>query len=242
MSNTNDFQPIKDVIANIRKVMSNNDNGDSTPEQHDTNTQHDGTEYEVLNLENPENHVELHNIRHVHNTLNEINQTFQAISDLPITTYQNKTQPDIQISVKQEKIYPDQLSNVNQFISIEQSTQRLSSQERRLTTTHTLSEEISKNTSEIKGIHQQNTFISENLLSPESIVASSEEIKKLMTQVHNYTKSTNVSSDKSPTIEELVINMLKPELSTWLNNNLQKLVKEVVEKEIKHIIKKSNKN
>ncbi|MGN7618753.1 MAG: DUF2497 domain-containing protein [Ehrlichia sp.] len=34
--------------------------------------------------------------------------------------------------------------------------------------------------------------------------------------------------------------MLKPELSIWLNNNLQKIVKDIVEKEIKHIIKKSN--
>ncbi|AHX03316.1 hypothetical protein ECHHL_0141 [Ehrlichia chaffeensis str. Heartland] len=237
MSNTNNFQSIKETIANIRKAMSSSDNTDPVTAQHDTDNDADN---EVLNLENPENSVELHNIQHVHNTLNEINHTFQAITDLPTTTYQNK--PDIQVSVTKEKIYPEQLSNVNQFISIEQSTQRLSSQERRLTTTHTLSEEVSKidNSSEIKGIHQQNSFITENLVSPESIVASSEEIKKLITQIHHYTKPPNISSEKSPTVEELVINMLKPELSTWLNNNLQKLVKEIVEKEIKHIIKKSN--
>ena len=240
MSNTNNFHSLKEVIANIRKVMCNGDNIDSTREQNDIDN-------EVLSLENPENVVELNNIQQAHNTLSEINETFQAISDLPIPThvqptYQNKTQPDIQVSMTKEKIYPDQVSTMNQFIAIEQSTQRVSSQERRLTTT-TLSEEVSKidNMSEIKGIHQQNSFTSENLLSPENIVASSEEIKKLITQIHHYTETSNTNSEqKSLTIEELVINVLKPELSTWLNNNLQKIVKEIVEKEIKHIIKKSN--
>ena len=236
MSNTNNFQPLKEVIANIRKVISGNDSTNHVTAEYDASSDLDN---EILNLENPENSIELHN------TLNEINKTFQSITDLPTTTYQsyqNTTQPDIQVSVTKEKTYPDQLSNVNQFISIEQSTQRLSSQETRLTTTHTLSEEISKidNTSEIKGIHQQNSLIRENLVSPENIVANSEEIKKLITQIHHYTKPPNISNNKSPTIEELVIKMLKPELSTWLNNNLQKLVKEIVEKEIKHIIKKSN--
>ncbi|WP_395877719.1 DUF2497 domain-containing protein [Ehrlichia muris] len=242
MSNTNNFQPLKEAIANIRKVISGNDSKDHVIAEHDASSAPDE---EVLNLENPENFIDLHNIQHVHNTLNEINKTFQSITDSPTTTYQsyqNTTQPDIQVSVTKERIYPDQLSNINQFISIEQSTQRLSSQETRLTTTHTLSEEISKidNTSEIKGIHQQNSIITENLVSPENIVANSEEIKKLITQIHHHTKPQNISNDKSPTIEELVIKMLKPELSTWLNNNLQKLVKEIVEKEIKHIIKESN--
>ena len=239
MSNTNNFHSLKEAIANIRKAMCNGDNTDSTTEQNNTDN-------EVLSLENPENAIELHNIQHAHNTLNEINHTFQAIADLPIPTQvqpicQNKIQPDIQVSMS-EKIYPDQVSTMNQFIAIEQSTQRVSSQERRLTTT-TLSEEVSKidNTSEIKGIHQQNNFISDNLLSPENIVASSEEIKKLITQIHHYTETPNITNEqKSPTIEELVTNMLKPELSIWLNNNLQKIVKDIVEKEIKHIIKKSN--
>ncbi|MGN7618752.1 MAG: DUF2497 domain-containing protein [Ehrlichia sp.] len=188
MSNTNNFNSLKEVIANIRKVMCNTDNTDSVMEQSDTDS-------EVLSLENPENAVELHNIQHVHNTLDEINQTFQSIADLPTPTHmqpicQNKTQPDIQASTVKENIYsPDKVSTMNQFIAIEQSTQRVSSQERRLTTT-TLSEEVSKidNASEIKGIHQQSSFISDNLLSPENIVANSEEIKKLITQIHRYTE------------------------------------------------------
>ncbi|MDN5248232.1 MAG: DUF2497 domain-containing protein [Wolbachia endosymbiont of Tyrophagus putrescentiae] len=38
------------------------------------------------------------------------------------------------------------------------------------------------------------------------------------------------------TVEELVVSLLKPELSEWLNKHLHKLVKEIVERELKDII------
>ncbi|CAH58513.1 DUF2497 domain-containing protein [Ehrlichia ruminantium] len=232
MSDTNNFQSIKDVIANIRKVMSSNDTTDLVTDQQDTSN-------EILNLEDPENIVELNNIQCARNTLSEINQTFQAMADFSTTVpispvSQINIKPDIEVAMTREKIYPDQLSSMNQFISIEQSSQK-----RRLTTKHTISEGLSKiegtASSEIKEIHHQ------NLLSPENVFASSEEIKKLITQIHHYTTLPSVTAqDKSPTIEELVISILKPELSTWLNNNLQKVVQDIVEREIKHIVKKSN--
>ncbi|QGR02848.1 DUF2497 domain-containing protein [Ehrlichia ruminantium] len=234
MSDTNNFQSLKDVIANIRKVMSSNDATDVITEQQDANN-------EILDLEDPENVVELNNIQCARNTLSGINQTFQAMADFSATVpispvAQISIKPDIEVAVTKEKIYPDQLSSINQFISIEQS-----SQERRLTTKHTLSDGLSKiegttTSSEIKEIHHKNS-----LLSPESVFASSEEIKKLITQIHHYTAPPSVTTqNKSPTIEELVINILKPELSSWLNNNLQKIVQDIVEQEIKHIVKKSN--
>ena len=80
----------------------------------------------------------------------------------------------------------------------------------------------------------------DSLLSPESVFASSEEIKKLITQIHHYAAPPNTTQDKSSTIEELVTSILKPELSAWLNNNLHKIVQDVVEQEIKHIVKKLN--
>lgn len=45
--------------------------------------------------------------------------------------------------------------------------------------------------------------------------------------------------NKSRTLEELVIEMIKPELKEWLNDNLPTLVKSLVEKEIKKLIPNS---
>ena len=49
----------------------------------------------------------------------------------------------------------------------------------------------------------------------------------------------NDLSSKDKTIEELVKEVLKPELKKWLNNNLPVIVRELVEKEIKKIIPKN---
>ena len=49
----------------------------------------------------------------------------------------------------------------------------------------------------------------------------------------------NDLSSKNKTIEELVKEVLKPELKKWLNKNLPVIVRELVEKEIKKIIPKN---
>ena len=49
----------------------------------------------------------------------------------------------------------------------------------------------------------------------------------------------NDLSSKDKTIEELVKEVLKPELKKWLNKNLPVIVRELVEKEIKKIIPKN---
>ena len=43
------------------------------------------------------------------------------------------------------------------------------------------------------------------------------------------------------TVEDLVIQIIKPEIINWLDNNLPSMVKEIVQKEIKEILSKSNK-
>ncbi len=46
-------------------------------------------------------------------------------------------------------------------------------------------------------------------------------------------------SDNGKSIEELVKEILKPELKKWLNDNLPTIVKQLVDKEIKKIIPKN---
>lgn len=62
-----------------------------------------------------------------------------------------------------------------------------------------------------------------------------EEIRALIGKMQNELQYQQQKQSKL-TVEELVVSLLKPELSEWLNKNLCKLVKSVVEKEIKDII------
>ncbi len=48
----------------------------------------------------------------------------------------------------------------------------------------------------------------------------------------------NLLSDEE--IKEIFKDVLKPYLQSWLNNNLSKIVKEVVEKEVKYLFQKVN--
>ena len=73
-------------------------------------------------------------------------------------------------------------------------------------------------------------------ISKESAESTANEIKHLIDQIHSSRKHSGLPIENSITIEEMVMSMIKPELSKWLNINLPRLVKEVVEKEIKNII------
>ena len=54
--------------------------------------------------------------------------------------------------------------------------------------------------------------------------------EKAKSVVKEYKKSKNL------TLDELVIDMLRPQLKQWLDDNLPLLVKELVEKELKNLV------
>lgn len=62
-----------------------------------------------------------------------------------------------------------------------------------------------------------------------------EEIKTLLEKMQSELRHKQ-QKRADLTVEELVISLLKPQLSEWLNKYLHALVKEVVEKELKDII------
>lgn len=72
---------------------------------------------------------------------------------------------------------------------------------------------------------------SDNLIMKENI----EEIKVLLGKMQSQLRQQQ-QPKPSLTVEELVMPLLRPALSEWLNNHLYKLVKEVVEKELRDII------
>jgi len=64
--------------------------------------------------------------------------------------------------------------------------------------------------------------------------ARSEALRDFADRASNIdSKSTNGNGNKS--IEEFVLDILRPEISKWLKSNLPELVKQLVEKEIKRL-------
>ncbi len=73
------------------------------------------------------------------------------------------------------------------------------------------------------------------LISENTAQASTNTIKKMIQRVpRQETGSPGLRS--GATVEDLVVEALKPMLAEWLNKNLPALVRQVVEKEIRHIL------
>jgi len=82
---------------------------------------------------------------------------------------------------------------------------------------------------DLNNIAEEENLISSKLASETSSILKqfSEKAKSV---VKEYKKSKNL------TLDELVIDMLRPQLKQWLDDNLPLLVKELVEKELKKLV------
>ncbi len=74
----------------------------------------------------------------------------------------------------------------------------------------------------------------EKLISTKSAEAVGDIFKNFTDTIKDKKLDNNISSKNA--LEELVIEMLKPELKAWLDKNLPVLVKELVEIEIKKLV------
>lgn len=79
----------------------------------------------------------------------------------------------------------------------------------------------------------------EELISTKSAEKVNDILKNFTSTIKDKNLDNNVLSKNA--LEELVIEMLKPELKTWLDKNLPSLVKELVESEIKKLVQNSRK-
>ena len=80
----------------------------------------------------------------------------------------------------------------------------------------------------------QDTKTQDNLISEDTARDTANTLKYFA-----QTSRTAIQENKKPknnAIEELVIEMMKPQLKKWLDENLPKLVQELVEKEIRRLI------
>jgi cell pole-organizing protein PopZ len=76
----------------------------------------------------------------------------------------------------------------------------------------------------------------ENLISGKLASETSSALKQFAEKAKSAVKEYKKS--KIPTLDELVIDILRPQLKQWLDDNLPSLVKELVEKEIKNLVPK----
>ncbi|MFY9589397.1 DUF2497 domain-containing protein [Rickettsia endosymbiont of Halotydeus destructor] len=84
-----------------------------------------------------------------------------------------------------------------------------------------------------------NSTNEEPLISPKFAAETSNILKNFAHTI----KDKHLEAVTSPknVLEELIIEMLRPELSKWLNENLPTLVKQLVEREIKKLIPNNKK-
>jgi cell pole-organizing protein PopZ len=79
----------------------------------------------------------------------------------------------------------------------------------------------------------------ESLISTKSALETSDVLKNFANTMKDK-KFEDLNSPKNA-LEELIIEMLKPELKKWLNENLPSLVKQLVEREIKKLMPNNKK-
>nr|CDI29337.1 hypothetical protein RMONA_3400 [Rickettsia monacensis IrR/Munich] len=77
----------------------------------------------------------------------------------------------------------------------------------------------------------------EKLISTKSAEEVGDIFKSFTDTIEDKKLNNNISSKNA--LEELVVEMLKPELKAWLDKNLPLLVKELVEIEIKKLVQNS---
>ncbi|MFM8185391.1 MAG: DUF2497 domain-containing protein, partial [Alphaproteobacteria bacterium] len=76
-----------------------------------------------------------------------------------------------------------------------------------------------------------------NLIREETVYQSTNSIKKLM-EAKNIVKKVNDSFGNDELLNKIAMNLMEPKLEKWLNDNLPKLVEEIVRTEIEKIIPK----
>ncbi|MBA8666889.1 DUF2497 domain-containing protein [Holosporaceae bacterium 'Namur'] len=83
---------------------------------------------------------------------------------------------------------------------------------------------------------EQNISPSNKLFIAEEVAKESQDLLRSFIKATTKNHDENINFRSGVTLEDLVIELLKPELSEWLNRNLPNIVKSIVEKEVKKLI------
>jgi cell pole-organizing protein PopZ len=103
--------------------------------------------------------------------------------------------------------------------------------------TKIVSETSEKNITEHSNVKEKKKLEREdNLVSDKS---AKETLKHIENIKQHFSKNTPTIKE-GKTVEELVIEVMKPQISEWLDHNLPRIVKNVVEKEIKKLMSHEN--
>lgn len=103
-------------------------------------------------------------------------------------------------------------------------------------------ENMQNNTIQAKDAEEHGSNEEQNLSGTNKQFIAEEVAKESQDLLRSFIKATSKNHEENPhfrsgtTLEDLVSDLLKPELSEWLNRNLPNIVKNIVEKEVKKLI------
>ncbi len=117
-------------------------------------------------------------------------------------------------------------SNTNNDFVVEAQSNELPEQEQ------VAHQAVRENTAHVSDeLTQQEVQAFENLVNNEVMTQTREMVKQVAANRNENSKARSNSS-----LEQMIVEAIKPELKAWLNDNLPQLVREIVEKEIKKVI------
>lgn len=225
MSDEQSTQSVKDILEDIKKAMFGNNTNDSKAVASDHGKGDDHKKEAHLkgeNLQQPiaDDHEDDDDILHLKEEYSP--ETAHDEDDYEEEEYDDESDDD------DENDEEDDIPHLKEEYSQHNEDNILHLKEE-----YSQSEDSDKpdnylhsdNTSNKVGLQNDDLILKENI----------EEIRALLGKMQNELQQQQQSKSQL-TVEELVVSLLKPELSEWLNKNLCKLVKSVVEKEIKDII------
>lgn len=85
----------------------------------------------------------------------------------------------------------------------------------------------------------------ESILSKESKDQSQKTIREFIETAETFGKEINIPSEQNPSsksIENFVLELMKPQIKEWLDANLPTIVKQIVSDEVKKLVADVNKN
>ena len=237
-------QSVKDILEDIKKAISGKTNTYSTVGKKD-DEENDALHLKEEYLENNDHFIAKEEDDNATESQNDLEEEYpQNKNDM--SNFQEQSEDDI---LNLEEKYLQNKNDVSNFQ--EQSEDDiLNLEEKYLQNKNDVSNCEEQNEDNILNLKKeyeqqeenyeqiQQEEVRENSIPQDSnyknliLQKNIEEIKSLLGEV----KSKLQPSKPMLTVEELIISLLKPELSEWLNKHLYSLVKEVVEKELKNVL------
>lgn len=91
---------------------------------------------------------------------------------------------------------------------------------------------------EVSDVKAENDNITSNRAAHNTMDSLNDFVSRVSSNIEH--KNTKTADIRNASLEELVVNIIKPEISSWLRNNLPNIVSQMVQKEIAKLTERKN--